>query len=243
MAYLNQIIAVLKGTKASTNRAVSDSYKLVQKPDLFKGLTKTYAPLDEEGVQLPSEGTNVQLKANDILADVATTLSKFFDLAYTQEFANTQAKADIVIDGKPLLRDVPVTYLLFLEKQLTDLGTFIGKLPTLDPAESWEYDSNAGYFKTPVTKTKSTKKVPRAFVKVAATKEFPAQAETFHEDVIVGFWSTVKFSGALPADRIAELVERVEKLKDAVKFAREQANMAEVADMHVAQPVFDYLLK
>ena len=243
MTVLNQIIAVLKGTKAKTNREISDAYKLVQKPDLFKGLSKTYAPLDEEGVQLPPEGTNVQLKANDILANVSTVLSKFFDLAYTQEFANTQAKADILVDGKPLLRDVPVTYLLFLEKQLTDLGTFISKLPTLDPAESWEYDSNVGYFKTVPTQTKSTKKVPRAFVKAEATDKHPAQVEVFHEDIIVGFWTTVKFSGALPADRIAELVERVEKLKDAVKYAREQANTAEVADMHVAKPVFDYLLK
>lgn len=243
MTLLNQIIAVLKGSKARTNREISDTYKLLQKPDLFKGLSKTYAALDEEGVQLPAEGTLVQLKANDILNATATTLSSFFDLAYTQEFANTQARADIVIDGKPLLRDVPVTYLLFLEKQLNDLATFIGKFPTLDPSEAWEYDANAGYFKTAENRTKSTKKVRRAFVLYEATKEHPAKVDSYDEDVIVGFWTTVKFSGALPADRLATLLGRVEQLQDAVKFAREQANSAVVADMHVAKPVFDYLLK
>ena len=30
-----------------------------------------------------------------------------------------------------------MTYLLFLEKQLTDLHTFVKKLPVLDAAESW----------------------------------------------------------------------------------------------------------
>lgn len=243
MAFLNQIIAVHKGSKAKTNREISDAYKLLQKPDLFKGLSKTYDPIDEDGIRLPPEGTNVQLKANELLNATAVTLGRFYDLTYTQEFANTQAKADIVVDGKPVLRDVPVTYLLFLEKQLTDLGTFIGKLPVLDPAETWEYDANAGYFRTPENKTKSSKKVRKAFVKYEATKEHPAQVDTFDEDITVGFWSTIKFSGALPADRIAELAERVEKLKDAVKYARGQANSVEVADMHVANPIFDYLLK
>ena len=51
----------------------------------------------------------------------------------------------------------------------------------------------------------------------------------------------MKFSGALPAKRVNELLERVEKLQQAVKFAREEANSAEVADQRIGDAVFGYL--
>jgi hypothetical protein len=37
------------------------------------------------------------------------------------------------------------------------------------------------------------------------------------------------------------LLDRVEKLQAAVKFAREEANAAEVTDVHVGEVVFGYL--
>jgi len=59
--------------------------------------------------------------------------------------------------------------------------------------------------------------------------------------VTVGHWRTVKFSGALPAKRINQLVERVEKLQQAVKFAREEANNAEVVEQKTGEKVFQFL--
>jgi hypothetical protein len=61
--------------------------------------------------------------------------------------------------------------------------------------------------------------------------------------VVVGHWRTIKFSGALPAKRVNELLERVERLQQAVKFAREEANDIEVEDEKVGAKVFQYLFK
>ena len=61
------------------------------------------------------------------------------------------------------------------------------------------------------------------------------------EDIVVGYWKTVKFSGALPASRVKELLDRVEKLQQAVKFAREEANGIEVQDKRVGETLFSYL--
>lgn len=71
-------------------------------------------------------------------------------------------------------------------------------------------------------RTVRTKKVPRNHVKAEATDKHPAQVDVYYEDVPVGYWTTVKFSGALPARRVNELLDRVEKLQQAVKFAREE---------------------
>ena len=87
------------------------------------------------------------------------------------------------MDGSTLLRDVPVSYLLFLEKQLVDLHTFVKKLPVLDAAESWTIDPSADCWRTEAVRTMRTKKVPRNHVKAEATEKHPAQVEVYYEDV------------------------------------------------------------
>jgi len=241
MAKLNQIIAVEKSVKSGALRDLTDAHHSLQKPSLLAGISRTYQPKDEEGEQLPPESTRVQVKAEDVLRDTAKTLTRLFDVTATKDWANCDAKADVKVDGETVLHDVPVSYLLFLEKQLVDLHTFVKKLPVLDAAESWSFDDSADTWRTDQVRTIRTKKVPRNHVKAEATEKHPAQVEVYYEDVAIGYWTTVKFSGALPARRINELLERVEKLQQAVKFAREEANGAEVSDRRAGDVVFRYL--
>jgi hypothetical protein len=241
MAKLNQIIAVEKGVKSKSFQDLTEAHHAVQKPALLSGISRVYQPKDEEGEQLPPESTKVQVKTEEILRDMAASVTRLFDVTATKDWANCAARADVTVDGRALLRDVPVTYLLFLEKQLTDLHTFVKKLPVLDAAESWTFDASADCYRTEAVRTIRTKKVPRNHVKAEATEHHPAQVEVYYEDIPVGYWSTTKFSGALPAQRVHELTDRVEKLQAAVKFAREEANSAETTDQQVGDAVFGYL--
>ncbi|WP_067461187.1 DUF7873 family protein [Actinomadura macra] len=241
MAKLNQIIAVEKGAKSRAQRELTDIHHRVQKTPLLSGISRTYQPLDDEGEVLPPESTRVQVKAEETLAEAAGSLTRLFDVVATKDWANCDARADVVVDGQTILAQVPVSYLLFLEKQLTDLHTFVDKLPVLDAAESWTFDESADVWRTEPVKTMRTKKIPRAHVLYEATTEHPAQVETYTEDVIVGTWTKVAFSGSLPARRVNELRERVAKLQAAVKYAREEANGVEVTDKKVGDAVFAYL--
>jgi hypothetical protein len=238
---LNQIIAVEKSVKSKSLQDLTEAHHAVQKPALLSGISRVYQPKDEEGEQLPPESTKVQVKTEEILRDMAATITRLFDVTATKDWANCTARADVKVDGQTLLRDVPVTYLLFLEKQLTDLHTFVKKLPVLDAAETWTFDASADCYRTEAVRTIRTKKVPRNHVKAEATEHHPAQVEVYYEDIPVGYWSTTKFSGALPARRVRELADRVEKLQAAVKFAREEANSAETTDQRVGDAVFGYL--
>ncbi|GHO77968.1 hypothetical protein KSD_57390 [Ktedonobacter sp. SOSP1-85] len=240
-AKLNQIIAVEKGTKSRTFQELTEAHHALQKPTLLSGISRTYRPKDEEGEQLPPESTRVQVKAEDIIRKTIETLTKLFDVTATKDWANCVAKADVVVDGQVLLAQVPATYLLFLEKQLVDLHTFVKKLPVLDASESWNFDASADNWATEPVQTTRTKKVPRNHVKAEATEKHPAQVEVYYEDIIVGYWRTVKFSGSLPARRVNELLARVEKLQEAVKFAREEANSIEVSEQKLGEKVFNYL--
>ncbi|HSO00819.1 MAG TPA: hypothetical protein VLS89_21155 [Candidatus Nanopelagicales bacterium] len=241
MPRLNQIIAIEKGVKTRSHQRLTEAHHALQKPALLAGIARTYRPKDEEGEMLPPEATRVQAKAEEIVRSTVEILTELFDVTATKDYTNCKARADVVVDGKVLLTGAPVTYLLFLEKQLVDLHTFIKKLPVLDASESWTFDPSADGWATEPVQTARTKKIPRNHVKAEATEKHPAQVEVYHEDVVVGYWKTVKFSGALPARRVNELLERVEKLQKAVKFAREEANNQTAEEQKVGAAVLGYV--
>lgn len=243
MARLNQIVAVEKQAKADTNAAITQAYHVVQKPELFAGIARTYEPVHEDGETLPPESVRVQFRAEELLeVNVRPAWTRLLDLVLTKDTANTAATADIVVDGAVLAREVPVTFLIWLEKQITDMATVVSKMPLLDNALVWHENVNDGGYATPATQTVKTKKVPRNHVKAEATAHHPAQVEMYSEDIKVGTWTTTRFSGAMPAARQKELLARLAKLSEAVKFAREEANTFVVTNQWVGGAIFDYLL-
>jgi len=238
---LNQIIALSAGKKAHAQRALTDAYQGLQKAALLEGISRTYKPKDDDGEPLPPEKKVVQVKVRETIQHVTHSLTELFDTVATQDHANCRARASLKVDDRVLVPDVPVTTLLFLEKQLVDLHTFVEKLPALDPGETWHYNADVDYYASESYQTTKTKKVLKNHVKAEATKEHPAQVETYTEDVVVGYWTTVKFSGAIPAREKNELLERVRKLQEAVKCAREEANAYEVESQKLGAPVLQFL--
>lgn len=241
MSKLNQIVAVVSGKKTSAQKTMTELYHKLQKSVLFEGISRTYRPSDEEGETFPAERKNLQLKVEDTIVELMAAMSDLLDSTATQDFANCKAKADVKVDGKVILADVPVTYLLFLEKQMTDLQTFVSKLPTLDPAEDWQFNTSANCWASSPKSTSKTKKVPKTLVKYEATKEHPAQTEVYHEDVKVGEWTTIQFSGAIPAKKRDEFHEKIKKLTEAIKFAREEANNSEVQQVKLSKDIFEFI--
>jgi hypothetical protein len=241
MTKLNQIIALSTGKKSQAHKTITDAYQNLQKAGQLEGISRSYKPKDDEGEQLPPEKKLVQLKVSDAVVSVIAALTDLFDVVATQDQANCMAKANVTVDNVAVLKDVPVTTLLFLEKQLVDLHTFVEKLPTLDPGEAWSYNADVDHYASESYQTTKTKKILKNHVKAEATKEHPAQVETYTEDVIVGYWTTVKFSGAIPAKERNEMLERVRKLQEAVKCAREEANSMEIEPKKIGGPVLRYI--
>lgn len=238
---LNQLIAVANGKKSQCQSALTQIHHMVQKSDLLQGIIRKYRPKDEDGERYPNEQKNIQYTATRAISEATKVLSDLFDIIATQDMTNTVAAADVVVDGEVIVGKIPVTHLLFLEKQLIDLNTFIEKIPTLDPAERWTYDTASGSYRTEETESVKTKKIPKNWIKYEATKEHPAQVEIFHEDVVVGYWSTTKFNGGIPVDTKQAMLNRVKKLQEAVKFAREEANSIEVMDCKTGKAVMSYI--
>lgn len=208
---------------------------------LFSGLTKTYQPNDEDGERLPEEEKLVQLTVDELLQKGVEVLSPLIDAVATQEWANCVATADVVVDNQVILDNVPVSYLMFLEKQLNDINTWIGDLPTLPTTRRWRRsESTRGYESEPV-ETNRTKKVRTNHVLAEATEKHPAQVQVFDADEIVGRYRTVDRSGCMPIERSNILRARVRAMIEAVRQARELANATEVVSMSVADKLFKHL--
>lgn len=240
---LNQLLPVEKAIKSETYKALTDLHKASQKTELYDGHSRTYQPMDEEGERFPDDTKLASLKSGEVLDELRKLRTEYFDIVLRKDLSNLDARADVVVDGELLVEQVPVTYLLFMEKELKDLETFLAKMPTLDPSEEWGFDETQDAYRSKSKETAKTKKVPKAHVVYEATEHHPAQVQTYTEDVVVGYWTVVKYSTALPAAKKREMLKKLRSLQHAVKVAREEANSIVAAEkVEVGKKVFDFLL-
>lgn len=239
---LNQIIAVTNSKKASCQKAITEIHHRVKEATVT-GLTRKYNKSNDDGEDQPSEIKFVQQFAMDAMNEAAIHWKTMFDVVATQDTANCEAKGDIIVDGATILANVPVTHLLFLEKQLVDIHTFIDKLPVLDPQYNWNPDPNVmNLYKAEEVKTQHTKKLQEPLVLYPATDKHPAQTQLVTRDVTVGTWTIQVTSGAIPSTLKKTWTTKVLKLIDAIRYAREQANQIDVKDVSVGKAIFDFIL-
>lgn len=242
---LNQLIPVVDGVKSRSKSEITNLHHIcTSNAGLFDGFTRTYKPLNDDATaadQLPDESKKVQQSVDAILKQYATALTNLSNTVCSQDATNQKASASITVDGVIIAENVPVTHLIFLEKQLKDTEVFISKLPELNPAEEWEYDSNSGCHRTKKKETFKTKKEYRNHVKAEATEKHPAQVEVYTQDVPIGIWTAIGFSGSIPFDEKKALLKKVYQLQDAIKAARESANSIQIENSNVGTKIVEFL--
>lgn len=244
MTKLNQIVALVQGAKQDANKRTAPLFHTTKNPALFAGITQRYRPAEEGGPQLPDDSTEVQFTVPQILDAFRKPNARMLDLISTNENANREATADVVIDGEVLISEAPVTFLMQFQKFLEqEVRGIVSSLPVQDPAETWSPGgaTRAGIYEAPPRETFRTGKVQKPIVLYDATDKHPAQTAMITEDMIVGYWDKKRFTGAIPQSRKDELISRVETLIDATKVAREAANDRQVEDKPVGNAVFDFL--
>lgn len=239
---LHQLLAVRDGVRSLADKAITRAYHTIQRNEPLNGIQRTHERRFDEDGELPGEYKHVQILAADVVKEFSAAFARLFDVTASVDYTNQTATADVVVDGDVLVHNAPAPYLIFLEKKLVDVRTFIDKLPALDPAIEWQEPLAPGEpHRSRDIKTTSTKRVLRNHVKAPATEKHPAQVDVYTEDVISGYWTTVKLSGALPPATIAAMRERVDKLIEAVKVARGEANMQRIEDPKPGAALLGYV--
>lgn len=243
MAKLHQILAVEAGVRAQAQKDLTAAHHGLQKEAMLIGILREYQPVQDGGEKLPSERQLLQVRVPEVIRETSSILEKMFDVTASRDWTNMEARGDVVLeDNKVLIKGAPTSYLLWLEKRLEDIHTFVCKLPTLPADTEWVWDANQNAYKNKdEIKTHKTNKIPYPLLLAPATDKHPAQVVEKAKDEIVGWWTTHKYSGALRAQDVKAMKDRVEALQKAVKFAREKANETEVKDQKVGGDLLKYV--
>lgn len=243
MTKLHQILAVESGIRTQTQADLAKLHTPVSHHQLLLGQTRTYTPLEEDGEKIPPERALLQVRLPSVLAKTAKVWEKLLDVTATRDFANCDAKADVKLDnGTVILKQAPATYLLWLEKKLQELHSFICSLPLLPPEIEWVWDKTQNCFRNKeAIVTTRTAKVFYAHQLAPATPEHPAQVNEKSREQVIGHYHTLRFCGAFELETAQEMKGRVEELFRAVKFAREEANRIDVVDQKVGKGLLSYI--
>ncbi len=233
---LHQLVAISQGSKKSVQASLTNALHDLKKVELFNGFEKTYQSKEEEEAGksvdvFPPESKKVQGNVNATIYTATTVLAKHIDRIVQQDEANTKAKGTLALNGKTF--SVPVVTLIFLEKQLIDLLTIVSAIPTLDPAEDWEFSQAADLYQTAIYQTNKTKKVEEPIILYPHSDKHPAQTQMIKRDVVQGVWNNKKLSAAWPVARKNKVLARITELKEQVVAARELANEIGIDDNQI----------
>jgi hypothetical protein len=247
---IHQLLAVIGGVKAETDAAVTRLTQAAHSETLMTGLVKTSRLTDPDGEEknrqrrraTPPQVTKVRYTAGQALADAEKVLTQGWDLALTLDTAQGAAKADVTVDGEVLLHDVPVRHLVYLEGEIGKLLTLVAGIPVLDGAQTWTTENvEPGQWKSAEKEGDRKEKVPFNWHRGNGTDKFQEIVDVMTRDEVVEYTTTVNYSGALPAERKAQLTDRLSQLRTAVKMAREEANSAQVTQLNEGAAIFEWL--
>jgi hypothetical protein len=229
MAKLHELLAFQSDLNGQATKLRNDlATTFGKKRHLFEETRKTYTPDGEGAVSTVEDQKDIQTTVVSELKWISDHLAKAIDVAYQVDDANTQARADISLeDGTILVKSVPATTLLQLEKRIVEWRDLIAEVPSLDPAKGFKLDEShakSGVYKArDVIKTR-TKKVKEVITLSPATDKFAANVQLLDIDKPAGTVLEQEWSALLLPSTKSELLNNVEILLRAVKSARAKAN-------------------
>lgn len=248
MTRINQLISVVGGVKSDVTGQLANIKAALAQPGLFSGHTRTHRWRNDQtdNAPLPGEAKRVQLTAERALDETEKLFTRLLDVTRTLDEANAGARADLVVDGQALLPAVTVGHLLFLERELGNLHELVAKMPVRDQAAEWTTDgTEAGQAKTTPVETTSTTKAyvnhTRVKAEVIDGHVIQPVVDVVTRDEVSGYWTAVQFSGAMDPGRKRLMLDRITQLQEAAKYAREEANSAEISDVREGAKIFGWL--
>jgi hypothetical protein len=245
---LHEVLAVEADLEGAAKRVLDEAKTtFTKKAEHFMGYHKQLKMFDEARAmeeEAAEEHKDPVTTVFDKLKYIQKPVARWWDALAQKERTNQDARADLVVDGEVLLEDMPATLLLGLEGRLKKLREVYEAIPTTPPSMTWEPDSSKGdgYYKSAhAEKRDKTEKDFRSHIVVPATKEHPAQAQTWTENVRIGVLTTDRWTTTItPADKSA-LLERIDKLIRSTKKARQQANSTPLVKVQVGQKLLDFI--
>lgn len=254
MGKLFEILAVEANHEGVAKKLLSETTQTFKnKENLFGGKLRTLNMFDtspEKAVEMKAveakERTEIKISSTvpDSMNYLGCILADYYDVVYQKEATNQLAKQDIIIDGVVIIKDVPVTFLLSMENRLKDLRNVVLEIPTLAPGKFWTPDGNYGrnVHRTPEEHNLKTAKDIDFRIAAPATDKHPAQVVQTEAVRNIGQYTDVTWSGLITSADKAMLLERTDKMLQAVKRARGRANTQEAINDKVGDKILGFII-
>lgn len=247
MAKLHELLAVEGNLKGQAEKVRGDLAQTFEKKrHLFSKKIVTFKPDEEGAAAVTEEQSDLQSDVRKELEWIAGIWAQALDVSAQVAEANTKARADVTLDdGTFLFRQLPATALLELEKRVSEVQGLVAAIPTLDPAKGFRIDPDEGknIYRARDDVKHRTKKAQRALVLYPATPEHPAQTQLITEDVPMGTIVSQEWSGLITPSEKADMLERVETVRRAVKSARARANEVEIVPVSIGKDLFNFVFR
>jgi hypothetical protein len=243
---LHELLAVEADLRSKKDRERDGAISIFgNQSSVFLGAIKNLKMFDDNR---SGEEQEVRVGVADTVMErmdkVTDSFIGYFDLRLQKEQANQMATADVIINGKSIFTDVPVTFLLNMEEELRQLRRVYAAMPTLKPGVEWVKDEikGRGIYKAkhPVETSKTEKTIQHKVI-VQPTANFPAQYEKWSEDRPIGKYITENWSGMISDSDKAVLLSRLDTMLTAFKQARQRANCTETDSMQIGKEIFAYI--
>lgn len=250
MAKLHEVLAVEDDLKKIFNKILAETTRTFSKKgEHFFGHTKTLEMFDDKRQQEADALTDIKDMVTTVPAKLeymSEHVCRFLDAVYQKEASNQNARADVVLkDGTTLIKDVPATMLLALERELRKIREVYELVPTHPPGRRWELDESKGkdvYTMVDPITAHRTEKSLKVIQLAKATKEHKEQIHAEKIDVPIGQWTSYQFTGTVTPARKSQLLDRIDALFRAVKEARMRANEVEIiVGEGIGKFLFDYI--
>lgn len=245
---LHELLAVETALENQADKTRTDlAATFEKKRHLFEEKRIVFQSSDEGTPASVESESSLQSTVAKELKWLSKHLAKSLDASYQVAETNTQARADVILEGETtaLLLQVPATALLELEKRVQNVLQLFQAIPTLDPAKGFVADSEKGegtYKAREVTKIR-TKKDIKVITLAQPTVEHPAQAQMVNIDVPTGKIQELEWSGLITPAAKAELIDKVEILSRGIRRARARANEAQVdLSKRIGDKILEYVL-
>ena len=241
---LHELLAVEGDLGGAAKKLIGEAITTFSKrADHFMGQTVRYEHLDEDRVKEDYTDDHAMVTTvSDKLRYLVPPISKHIDALMQKDLTNTEAVADLVVDGTVIAENLPATFLLGLESYLQRLRAVYNAIPTLKPGIRWESDpTQDNVFIAPEQTAFRAEKVKVHKIVVDATEHHPAQIDMWYEDRKVARIIKTETSGTLTPLAKSKILGRVDTLIRAAKKARQRANRAEIVKRNLGSSLFDYI--
>lgn len=248
MPKLHEGLAIHKDRVGVVRKVFEEAGKVFKTAAHFRGFVKDTSYIDEKDKRFDKhEEKKIDETVPGKLKYINESFSKLLDLDYQMEVANTEAKADLILDGSVIASGVPVNFLLTIENKFREYRDVLDAIPTHQAGVEWIIDTDMSsngdiYRAKQVPVDYITKKVAVHKVIVPATEHHPAQVAESHDDVRVAEVRTVHYGGTISPAEKSDILGRCDQVIMAAKKARQRANAVALPKKRVAADILTFVV-